>query len=734
MTDLSTLDSSLAQQNNMVQPFFSILIPTYNRGRTTLARAIDSALKQTFEDIEIVVVDDGSSDNTEDLVCSYRDPRIKYIKHETNQGITTSRNTCFDNANGKWLLFLDSDDELYPHACERFASVILMNPQVNWVMGHMLNYQTGDVCCERFPEGVITHSRMMKPHRGTCESFYTVKAETLGDERFIPGLNCFEGELIVRLLPKLQRYMMDDTVAIYHTDNEDRITLTRNESDESMSEYAQWTRLLDARPNYLIERIERGLPSNLAKMLQLFYENGDRKRAQSILDQAFESSLSEEDLFPNGRPAWTNPVSDQEIFEPISQKMKRLIVRGLRALHLYPPAPQVYDTNPYSTRPKGNSNVVLILSPSIGNDTSLGLTNYFISWLEGFRLNGMDAYLFAYSQSLKPTKLPDDLNDNQVLAPYKGEPSGIEGIKEVIMRLSPQLVITPPMPRQSFASFARELKDWGIPCLLLSSGESPYVTIPDESARLNLVNSINETIDGVVVVSKHLKDTWIELGCDEKKLFVTVTPVRTALFLPYDDSKTIKNSAVYIGNLAHDEIDNLFEIAELVRRAIPEFVITVYADAHEDTIEAFRTRVRNSGLEGCICFHSSLPSNEVYDRMRHAQVLLLPRASGEFSSAGFPNKLGEYLASGAPVVVTSVGSIGKLLSNHTHAYIVDPDDNEQFAESVIHALTDRREACEIGKNGRDFIFDRAECGHVASTLVSWVRRLLDESDSAQGTV
>jgi glycosyltransferase involved in cell wall biosynthesis len=89
-------------------PTFSVIIPTYNRG-TFVARAIESALNQSFNDLEVIVVDDGSNDGTRQTLEGYRN-RIRYLYQE-NAGVSAARNTGIQSATGEWLAFLDSDDE-----------------------------------------------------------------------------------------------------------------------------------------------------------------------------------------------------------------------------------------------------------------------------------------------------------------------------------------------------------------------------------------------------------------------------------------------------------------------------------------------------------------------------------------------------------------------------------------------------------------------------------------------
>jgi glycosyltransferase involved in cell wall biosynthesis len=99
-------------------PAVSIIIPTYNR-RYVLSRAIESALKQTYRDFELIVVDDASNDDTKALVEEYHDERILYSRHEINRGAPAARNTGLRIARGEYIAFLDSDNEWLPPRLEK---------------------------------------------------------------------------------------------------------------------------------------------------------------------------------------------------------------------------------------------------------------------------------------------------------------------------------------------------------------------------------------------------------------------------------------------------------------------------------------------------------------------------------------------------------------------------------------------------------------------------------------
>ncbi|MCT9095682.1 glycosyltransferase family 2 protein [Haloarchaeobius sp. HME9146] len=99
-------------------PKVSVIIPTYNRA-DTVRRAIDSVLAQTMSDLECLVVDDASTDDTQAVLDEYDDSRLRTFRHDTNRGGNAARNTGLANADGEYVALLDSDDEWKPEKLER---------------------------------------------------------------------------------------------------------------------------------------------------------------------------------------------------------------------------------------------------------------------------------------------------------------------------------------------------------------------------------------------------------------------------------------------------------------------------------------------------------------------------------------------------------------------------------------------------------------------------------------
>jgi len=108
----------------------SVIIPAYNRAHT-LPRALDSVLAQTHPAAEIIVVDDGSTDNTEQLIKQHYH-QVKYL-YQANQGVSAARNRAIRMAKGEWLALLDSDDEWLPHKLATQLAMLEQQPDYKLV-------------------------------------------------------------------------------------------------------------------------------------------------------------------------------------------------------------------------------------------------------------------------------------------------------------------------------------------------------------------------------------------------------------------------------------------------------------------------------------------------------------------------------------------------------------------------------------------------------------------------
>ncbi|MDF2633458.1 MAG: glycosyl transferase family 2 [Pelosinus sp.] len=121
----------------MFKPLVTVLMPVYN-GERYLREAMDSIIAQTFYDFEFLIIDDGSTDNTSDIIHSYRDGRIRVIKNDINSGLVSALNKGIENAQGQYIARMDSDDISMPGRL--FKQVLFMegHPEIG-VCGSWVN-------------------------------------------------------------------------------------------------------------------------------------------------------------------------------------------------------------------------------------------------------------------------------------------------------------------------------------------------------------------------------------------------------------------------------------------------------------------------------------------------------------------------------------------------------------------------------------------------------------------
>lgn len=198
----------------------SVITATYNRA-DTLQRAIASVLRQTISDWELIVVDDGSTDGTDELLAHISDPRIRVLRHPVNRGVCAAKNTGFDNVGGDWFTTLDSDDEMTPDAleamlgcAERTGATAITCNCADSVTGQMTGLGPT-------PEGWLSASDASKL-KG--EHWGITRTALLGDKRLDPDLPGFEANLWLRVNVLARRYYLHRALRVYHAEGTDRVT------------------------------------------------------------------------------------------------------------------------------------------------------------------------------------------------------------------------------------------------------------------------------------------------------------------------------------------------------------------------------------------------------------------------------------------------------------------------------------------------------------------------------
>lgn len=211
-------------------PIISVVIPTYNRAYL-ISRAVASVLQQSYSSFEIIVVDDGSTDRTAEVLAGFSDPRIRYLRLPKNTGGAAARNLGIREAGGRYIAFLDSDDEWLPSKLEKQVPVLERS-----------NENLGVIYCNYafiYPEGIQDIRPGLRGHifqellKGSCPAITSAVLidrlcfEKLGgfDER-LPSYQDYD--LWLRIAKHYQFDFVDSSLVRIHMPDFNRVSVDLN--------------------------------------------------------------------------------------------------------------------------------------------------------------------------------------------------------------------------------------------------------------------------------------------------------------------------------------------------------------------------------------------------------------------------------------------------------------------------------------------------------------------------
>lgn len=199
---------------NMVDGLVSIIMPSWNTARW-IGESIESVINQTYKNWELIIVDDCSTDNTDEVVASYNDKRIRFFKNDINSGAAVTRNRAISQANGEWIAFLDSDDLWKPEKLEKMIDFMTFNH-------HSFAYHNYEKINEDSkPLGilvsgpkVVTKRKMYHYGYPGCLAFmYSAKAHGLIQIKDIKKNNDYA--ILLKLCKQANCFLFDENLAFY---------------------------------------------------------------------------------------------------------------------------------------------------------------------------------------------------------------------------------------------------------------------------------------------------------------------------------------------------------------------------------------------------------------------------------------------------------------------------------------------------------------------------------------
>ena len=207
---------------------------------------------------------------------------------------------------------------------------------------------------------------------------------------------------------------------------------------------------------------------------------------------------------------------------------------------------------------------------------------------------------------------------------------------------------------------------------------------------------------GVFVISTSLRNYYIATGVSPERISIVNMFVDSTRFLPVKKRPVATPYIAYCGTASNnkDGVDRLLKAFAIVAKEIDD--VDLYLIGKTPTRKESRSNLNlidQLGINDRVRFTGIISREEMPQTLTNAAVLALARPDSQQARNGFPTKLGEYLLSGNPVVVTKTGDIPLFLEDGVSAYLVEPDDIEGFARKLTLALKDKDAAMRIGRAG-----------------------------------
>lgn len=218
----------------------------------------------------------------------------------------------------------------------------------------------------------------------------------------------------------------------------------------------------------------------------------------------------------------------------------------------------------------------------------------------------------------------------------------------------------------------------------------------------NIYYNTCKNLSGIFVITKGLKELFIKKGIEKNKVHIINMIVDSKRFNNIQEKKVSEEYIAYCGTAGNkkDGVDKLLRIFFKYHQIYPNKKIYIIGPFYNKETEIYyRQYVSDNKLDNNVIFWGLVPQDQIPRLLLGAEMLLLTRPNNLQAKYGFPTKLGEYLLTKKPVVITKVGEIEFFLKDHENAMLASPENEDEFLEKMIYLTRYPNEAKKIGING-----------------------------------
>lgn len=338
-------------------------------------------------------------------------------------------------------------------------------------------------------------------------------------------------------------------------------------------------------------------------------------------------------------------------------------------------------------------------------------TNRILAYAKGFAEAGENVVLYYIITDKRRTK--PDINISGVKVVNLWESDGPLARKFKVLSFLKNLLCFPRMVKKGDKLFVYGGYEYQLRMALkvktkakvfCEITEHPQIFGPSKSAKRANDRKIKmlKQLDGLFVISNSLKQYYIEQGIPKETIHVINMFVDTGRFRGLVKQSTEKYIG-YCGAVSYDKdgVDCLIKAFAIFHQKHPDYLLMIIGKGiSQRVIPELKQMAVNLGVAGLVKFTGKVAPEKMPQLLYDASILALARPNNLQAQNGFPTKLGEYLATGNPVVVTSVGEIPLFLVDKENAFLAEPGNPEDFANKLCLAADDYEQAIQIGHRGK----------------------------------
>jgi len=640
----------------------SVIVPVFNC-REYIIAAVESILIQTYKDYEIIVVDDGSTDNSKELLQPYIDMGLIKYFYQENKGLPGARNTAINNANGEFIALLDADDELRPDALEKCVFA-LKKANADWCVIDILRVE-GDkreIRKSDIPQGDYKIN-ILKEDFIRVAMFFRKEAITeagLYDEGM---LNREDWDLKIRMILANKKFAyINEPLYIYKIR---KTSITKNNTKKVLlftnKLLEKHHKKLADNGNKKVAKIYSELKWNLAR--EYFYKVKDIKNTLSCVGESLKYDFSLKRIF---RPFFP--------FLKVDNKSKILVITNDFLPHRG--GSRIYYYNVYKRFNKEEVEILTHKTPGFkefdrGNSLNIHRINLDYKHIRNEKIKES----LVYGKLLTITFFMHLKNNFKMI--HCGE----------------------VLPGGMIALIFKKL--FKIPFLVYIHGEEMTILEKTTKNEFKAVVMVLKNADKIIASCSFAQEKIKNLGIPEGQITKILPGVDERYLNSRDQEQeslltlkrrlAIENSVIILTvarltkRKGHEMV---IKALPMIKERIPNVKYLIIGSGSEENSLKGLTKALNLG--DCVKFIGELPENELISYYQLCDLFIMPnRILENGDTEGFGMVFGEANGLGKRVIGGSTGGTGDSIIDGVTGFRVDSDNLKEIAEKVVHLLTDR---------------------------------------------